>query len=557
MKEWVQESKESNLSVEEAQAPKTTHTTISPWQRFFRVSRSWLPGSVIFLIALCFNLYRLGSASIWFDEAFSVELARQPLPQLLRLIFGPEPNMELYYLFLHFWLRLTALLGWNPTEIVVRLPSALFAAGSAVIIFALGRRFISTAAGLLGALLYVLNCVQLIYAQQTRSYSLQLLLMALSWYILLAALTTERRHRLSWSSYVLVTVLALYTHLFSILLVVAQFVFVVGLFIVANPWRERVRRHMVSFLLSMLAFASLSIPMILLSLGGGNTSWLPSPHPGDVVRLFYSFAGYNKAYAIVLLAGCALCVVFLAGAYLSTFLRENVAGSKLRSWFKPFERFVPICWMLLCWLLLPLLISYVVSQGATRLFSARYLVVIVPAFCLLIGLLIAGLRGRIIPTVLSLVVLALALVATPYYYASAQVEDWNSTVPWMQQRYQPDDGLVCYDNTINGPIKQGCQISVEYYFHAYPTSAHFTSDAPGAFSWTTYSAPNPEAALDPAALAAYGSQHPHLFFIVGRVQDGSTARLQAAQQWLDTHYRLLGQTSTRTVTIRWYATTPP
>src|SRR5512138_29229 len=58
------------------------------------------------VVALGLNLYRLGTPSIWFDEAFSVELARQPLPLLWHIIWGPEPNMELYYLFLHFWLGL-------------------------------------------------------------------------------------------------------------------------------------------------------------------------------------------------------------------------------------------------------------------------------------------------------------------------------------------------------------------------------------------------------------------------------------------------------------------
>src|SRR5215471_10883742 len=68
------------------------------------VSSTWLLCILVGVIALCFNIYRLGTSSIWFDEAFSVELARQPLPLLWHIIWGPEPNMELYYLFLHFWL---------------------------------------------------------------------------------------------------------------------------------------------------------------------------------------------------------------------------------------------------------------------------------------------------------------------------------------------------------------------------------------------------------------------------------------------------------------------
>src|SRR2546421_3999740 len=138
--------------------------------------RQLLIGLLLFGLALGFGLYRLGDPSIWFDEAFSVELARLPLPQLWHIIFGPEPNMELYYLFLHFWLGLTALLGLHPTEIVVRLPSVIFAALSSVVVFVIGLRFLGLAGAIVGTALYLLNGLQLLYAQQTRSYSLQLLL---------------------------------------------------------------------------------------------------------------------------------------------------------------------------------------------------------------------------------------------------------------------------------------------------------------------------------------------------------------------------------------------
>src|SRR6266704_4791695 len=106
------------------------------------ISSNWVLSPLLFTLALGFNLYRLGTPSIWFDEAFSVELARQPLPLLWHIIWGPEPNMELYYLFLHFWLGLTSLFGVLPTEWVVRFPSAVFAALSTVVVFLMGRRFL-------------------------------------------------------------------------------------------------------------------------------------------------------------------------------------------------------------------------------------------------------------------------------------------------------------------------------------------------------------------------------------------------------------------------------
>jgi mannosyltransferase len=148
-------------------------------------------------------------------------------------------------------------------------------------------------------------------------------------------------------------------------------------------------------------------------------------------------------------------------------------------------------------------------------------------------------------------VIAIALTPVPLYYRNAQVEDWNSVTHWVQQQYRTGDGLVCYDNS----LQQGCQVSVEYYLHAYPNGTHFTEDAPGSFSWQNFESANPDAAVDPAVLATFGAKHPRIFFIVGRVRnDAAAARAQAAQQWLDSHYHRVGQFEMHTARVYLYAT---
>ena len=212
-----------------------------------RISLRLMLSIVLFIVAMCFNLYRLGTPSIWFDEAFSVELARQPLPLLWHIIFGPEPNMELYYLFLHFWLNLTASLGLHATEFVVRFPSTIFAALSTVVVFLLGQRFIGTIAGFVGAGLYLLNDLQLVYAQQTRAYSLQLLLICIAWYALLSAFNCASHPRRWWVCYIVATTLAIYTHLFSVLILLSQLC-AIGLFLFLPGERRKVIGQFRSFI---------------------------------------------------------------------------------------------------------------------------------------------------------------------------------------------------------------------------------------------------------------------------------------------------------------------
>jgi len=543
--------------VQQSEDAKQSLTLRERVQRLF--SSTWLLCILVGVIALGFNLYRLGTPSIWFDEAFSVELSRQPLPLLWHIIWGPEPNMELYYLFLHFWLGFTSFPGLHATEFVVRFPSAIFAALSSVMVLLLGRRFLGMTAGLVGAGLYILNNLQLTYAQQTRAYSLQLLLICIAWYALLTLLSQHSHHKRWWACYIAVTTLAIYSHLFTLVILFAQLTAFVGLLILPSIWRATARKQLPAFIVSLMIIGLLSIPMLLVSLHGPKTGWLPVPHLQDLYNLFVVISANSKFYMLVLFGFCTLglLIAVLVSLPEGKQVLEQFAlyksGEDKRN--AMLEHYLPVAFALLCWVVVPVVFSYVVSQGSTRLFSTRYLVTILPALFILVGLGVASLRWRVVQVVLTLALFLFALHYVPAYYKGAQIEDWNSTVHWLQQRYQPGDGLVCYDSD----VEQGCQVSVEYYLHAYPGAAHFTGDSPGEFSWSNFGPANPrlgaEAAVDSSALAAYASQHSHFFYIIGRIpNDAAAARAKAAQNWLDTHYHLLNRIATPTVTISWYDT---
>ena len=511
-------------------------------------------GVFIFIFAAVFCFHKLGVPSVWFDEAFSVELARQPLPLLLHLITGPEPNMELYYLMLHFWLQLTSLFGLHQTEFIVRFPSALSAACGAVIVFMLGRRFIGLVGGCLAASLLILNGLQLTYAQQTRGYALQSLLLCVSFLALLQAILSKKHQVRWWCIYVLAATLAVYTHLFSFLILFAQGVAIAGILLVPNAWQQQARQQFKAMLISAAALGVLVAPMLILTRHGSKTGWLPIPHLHDLYELVKVFSGRQELYlyGIIICSSAGLIIAIISYLFhLQPQVRTRVAA-RFMSADTIFSQqdLLPWLWLLLCWLVLPIVVSFVVSQGATRLFSSRYFVVVLPALFLLVASGVMALRNRGLQVLLILELVFLAYAAVPQYYRSAQVEDWNSTSAWLTQHYHTGDGLVCYDNI------QGCQIAMEYYLHAYPANgAQFTSDSPGAFSWAKYNWDDAGRALDTKRLAVYGKQHPHLFMIIARVSgDEAAAKVQSTQAWLDSHFRYSDEVVTRSVTIRVYDT---
>jgi mannosyltransferase len=257
---------------------------------------------------------------------------------------------------------------------------------------------------------------------------------------------------------------------------------------------------------------------------------------------------------------CIVCGLLFVGV--AVLIRQVSGVSRWAShypWagreFKTVYDLWPFAWMMLCWFVLPIVLSYIVSQGPLRLFSTRYLVVVVAPFCLLAVLCVVVLRRKLVQILLICALVGSSALVVPHYYQNAQVEDWNTAVHWLLARYQPDDGLVCYDNSLT----QGCQIAVEYYLDAYPDGAHFSTDTPGAFSWEKFSTDEPqensEQALEPAALANFASQHKRLFMITGRISNSVDAdHVKKTQQWLDQHYQFDAQIVTQTVVILLYTT---
>ena len=540
-------------------------TVQPPLARFDQPGR-WptiLIGLLLFFVALGFNLYQIGAPSIWFDEALSVTRAQQTLSVLFKLVSVTQPNMALYYFVLHFWLSFMSIFGASATEAVVRFPSALFSAIDTLILYFIARRFFGSIVALFAALFYLLNTLQLTYAQETRSYTLQLLFLSLSWYALISLCSSDlsgKRARNWWICFVLSSTLAMYSQLFSELVLATQALVIALVFAVPNAWRARIRRQVRPLLISWVCVGVLIAPLVYASRVGSKTGWLPIPHLRDIYGLFLTISAQSKfllgLFGLTILLGLLMTLLAtLPWGRVQLKQLSLLPGDEAvaRQWQKRFVQWLPLALFLLAWMLCPVAISYLVSQKSTRLFSTRYLIVIVPALILLVALGLAVLRWRMAQIVLGLCLILLCLHYVPTYYQSAQTEDWRTGTQWLQQNYKNGDGLICYDNS------QGCAVDIEYYLQAYPHSnAHFDSNSPGYFPWVSYDTTNHlgdyRQALNTDAIQAYSAQHPRLFFGVGRAGINEPD-VRTTLQWLNAHYRLLATESTPTLTLYLFDTT--
>jgi mannosyltransferase len=495
-----------------------------------RIPLDWALGALVGLGALGLDLYHAGDISLWFDEAYSFVRVHQPFLALWHDIWGLEPNMELYYVLLYVWLKVTSVLGLHPTELVLRLPSALCAALSTVVIFLMGRRFWGRIAGFLGATLYLLHPMQLFYAQQVRSYSLQLLLVSISWYAFLSALSAKRDERPWWAAYVGATTLAVYAHVFSGLIVVAQLVAFAGLYMLAGPWRERVRRSLVQLCISVGIIGILSIPMAYVIRNGGHNGWVPVANGTALQNLFLRSISWDSiVYLYVVGMICAVGAVGAALARLPWYgrLLDRV---RLPQWWRSAQSLLvrapsPGAFVLMCWLVVPVALSYALTQNTLNmhLFLDRYLVVIVPAICLLAGRGVTLVRWPGVQLALALALLGVALPQVPAYYRQVDTQSFRTATIWLEEHFQPGDGIGCYPSWF-------CGLPMNYYLTAYAGPAHFDADFPGA-------------TFDINALKTYSAKHRRVFLIIAvfNPTPETMTPLEMTQHWMDSHYALLAQ----------------
>ena len=465
--------------------------------------------------------HRLG-ISAWFDEAYSYGMSTQSWQSFFsRWVWGSESNMFLYYAILRGWLGLLKLVGVAPTEVLLRLPSALFAIAATVVVFALGRRLFGRIAGLVASGLFLANSLQMTMAQTARAYSLGLLLMCLSWLALFIAL--EKNTSRWWALYIAAGVLSVYALLFSGLVIVSQVLAVGALLLLPSPRQALVRTAGRRFVGSTVLIFLFVLPIGVDAAIHGGPVWVLPAQLSDLRLLIHVVAGGSHAYEYLVLATAGLAFVLTAATYLPR-LSKFTRGS---------PAIFTAAVALGLWLAAPIAISFALTRPGLNLhlFYPRYLVVVVPPLCLLASLGVHALPLRALQALLAI---ALALVAwTPLvdYYPVAQVQDFKDPMIWMQQRYQPGDGIAC-DPDVE------CGIPMGYYLDAVRGPAHFDLDSPGRFSWDGSST----VSATPETLHAYIAHHRRIFLIYGpvsrnQVQDGEDATLRA--DLADAGYRLV------------------
>jgi hypothetical protein len=218
-------------------------------------------GGVAALVALAAGLrfYGLGRQGLWYDEALSVFLARQPPGKLLAYIKLTESTPPLYYLCAAAWAKL---FGYG--ESGLRSMSALVGTLTVPVFYLIGCRLGSRRIGLTAAGLAALCPLLVWYSQEARSYALLALLSAVGLLFFLHARSEPSRASVArWAT---ASVLALATHYMAIVTVVPEAVLLLYWF--------RHKRLVWLAVAAVFAAGCSLLPLALAQQSGHRTVWI-------------------------------------------------------------------------------------------------------------------------------------------------------------------------------------------------------------------------------------------------------------------------------------------
>ena len=170
--------------------------------------------TAILLIGAALRIYGLNSG-LWYDEIVTlVELVRPPLREIVTH-FPSNNDHPLYSVLGHLSIGIFGEHAWS-----LRLPAFLFGLLSIPLVYILGvgitNRFEASAAATLLAISYH----HIWFSQNARGYTILLFCALLTTHLLLRGLKTNRRF--DFVAFAIITALAAYTHLTTVLVTVAQ-----------------------------------------------------------------------------------------------------------------------------------------------------------------------------------------------------------------------------------------------------------------------------------------------------------------------------------------------
>ena len=402
------------------------------------VKKLWHQHSLIILILVLALGLRLPllNGSFWLDEAAQALESSRPWSQQLDIAGDFQP--PLIHLILFFALKVSVAEWWLRT--IAALTPGLITIWAS---YELGKRLVNQKAGVIASLLLATSSFHIFYSQELRPYSLPTMWAILSWLPLLKAVQLKKFSRPHWFNYTLLTLLGVYSSYLYPFFWIAQFLWI--------AWQER---HKLREMIVSATFVGL-----------GFFPWIPSfleqLQVGSTVR--ERLPGWDQVVSISQIKSPALVVgkfiygvmdieptLFFTTSFLlvlSTFIYlVSISLDKFKK-----DKALKSLQLISSWLILPLLLSWIVSFWIPVV-SPKRVLFLLPAAYLLIGQVVAVGRKKTQKrwgTILISLFLSLNMWGVLQYHLNPnyQRENWRSLHQEILVNYSPEETILLFSYT--------------------------------------------------------------------------------------------------------------
>lgn len=361
-----------------------------PTNRASMRTSEWIAFSLVLALALVMRLYRIGTESIWFDEAITyLGLHFQNPMEFFRHEATHDPSsVPFYYGIAYIWYHL----GFA-SVLAMRLLSVAAGMGIVAGIYFFGRKLFGHIGGLTAALCVACAKLHVYQSQEIRNYAFTSLIALFAMFALhKAAVENDKRW---WPANVAANVLIAYTHLLGTVLLFGQGVYL----LMSRPRQIKLIALWTLVHVPFLALIPFWIKLITTANFDHETNWIPRSYMQRATHTyFYVFAGSKMDTPDIvrelpfgtLPVPEILGVAMMAGglAYVLTCVWFWRKGKETLPGFKPANAF-----FILCWLFAPPATLYLVGKIQPS-FLERYVLYSSLALYLVVGGAIAALPSR-------------------------------------------------------------------------------------------------------------------------------------------------------------------
>ena len=303
--------------------------------------------------------------SVWFDEAYSIMVAKQSVGEAIRLT-ALDTHPPLYYLLLKAW---ACLFGWG--ELALRSLSVIFYGASIVVAGGFIKKYFSARTAVYVLLTLLLTPLLMRYGFEIRMYAMASLIGVVATAMLVRAHSSKRWT--DWLIYGALAALGMYTLYYLALLWLAHLVWLVAMDagrLRKSPWKEC--RWIGAYAFSLLLF----LPWLSSFLKQvGNGALAPIGQPMNLGQLV-GVISFNTIYQPLWQLGVIASVLVVGVIFLAT----RAINKSLH--IKKINRGILL--LLVCYIVVPIAVLMLISL-VKSMYVERYLAHVAIGLAMLAG----------------------------------------------------------------------------------------------------------------------------------------------------------------------------